>query len=86
MQSFIGAIIVACYLFGHVFKIRRVAYAIIVSGYGSEENYEYLEMEEMMGYVKYNWFQRNPWKPVLQGSSVPASITATLCAVGRKAV
>ena len=26
------------------------------SGYGSEENYEYLEMEEMMGYVKYNWF------------------------------
>lgn len=23
---------------------------------------------------------RNPWKPVLQGSSVPVSITATLCA------
>ena len=28
------------------------------SGYGSEENYEYMEMEEMVGYVKYNWFHK----------------------------
>ena len=28
----------------------------------------------------------NLWKPGLQGSSVPVSITATLCAAGRKAV
>lgn len=33
------------------------------SGYGSEENYEYLEMEEMMGYVKYNWFHKEQHKP-----------------------
>ena len=32
------------------------------SGYGSEENYE-LEMEEMMGYVKYNWFHKRQHKP-----------------------
>ena len=31
------------------------------SGYGSEENYEYLEMEEMMGYVKYNWFHKDTY-------------------------
>ena len=33
------------------------------SGYGSEENYEYLEMEEMVGYVKYNWFHKEQHKP-----------------------
>ena len=33
------------------------------SGYGSEENYEYLDMEEMMGYVKYNWFHKEQHKP-----------------------
>ena len=32
-------------------------------GAGSEENYEYLEMEEMMGYVKYNWFHKEQHKP-----------------------
>ena len=33
------------------------------SGYGSEENYEYMEMEEMVGYVKYNWFHKEQHKP-----------------------
>ena len=31
--------------------------------YGSEEDYQYLEMEEMMGYVKYNWFHKEQHKP-----------------------
>lgn len=26
------------------------------AGYGSEENYEYLEKEKITGYVKYNYF------------------------------
>ena len=29
------------------------------SGYGSEENYEYMEMEEMVGYVKTTGFTKN---------------------------
>lgn len=29
----------------------------------NKENYEYLEMEEMMGYVKYNWFHKEQHKP-----------------------
>ena len=33
------------------------------SGYGSEEDYEYMEMEEMVGYVKYNWFHKEQHKP-----------------------
>ena len=33
------------------------------SGYGPEENYEYMEMEEMVGYVKYNWFHKEQHKP-----------------------
>ena len=33
------------------------------SGYGSEENYEYMEMEGMVGYVKYNWFHKEQHKP-----------------------
>ena len=33
------------------------------SGYGSEENYEYMEMEDMVGYVKYNWFHKEQHKP-----------------------
>ena len=33
-------------------KHKLPPYVIADSGYGSEENYEYLEMEEMMGYVK----------------------------------
>ena len=42
-------------LINKAYEIAKERYAD--SGYGSEENHEYLEMEEMMGYVKYNWFQ-----------------------------
>ena len=48
------------------------------SGYGSEEeNYEYLEMEEMMGYVKYNWFHKEQHKPFKEDASTKQTLTTT---------
>lgn len=33
------------------------------SGYGSLENYEFIEEEDMVGYVKYNWFHKEQHRP-----------------------
>lgn len=33
------------------------------SGYGSLENYEFIEEENMIGYVKYNWFHKEQHRP-----------------------
>lgn len=43
------------------------------SGYGSEENYEYMEMEEMVGYVKYNWFHKEQHKPFKEDAFTQAN-------------
>ena len=33
------------------------------SGYGSLENYEFIEEEDMVGYFKYNWFHKEQHRP-----------------------
>ena len=44
------------------------------SGYGSLENYEFIEEEDMIGYVKYNWFHKEQHRPFKEDAFNPANL------------
>ena len=59
-----------CYFIGtHFVKVRKWRHGrqsqtvTADSGYGSLENYEFIEEENMIGYVKYNWFHKEQHRP-----------------------
>ena len=44
------------------------------SGYGSEENYEYLEQNDIDAYVKYNWFHKEQHAPYKNNPFLPNNL------------
>ena len=44
------------------------------SGYGSLENYEFIEEEDMIGYVKYNWFHKEQHRPFKENAFSQANL------------
>lgn len=62
------------------------------AGYGSEQNYEWLEDNEITGYVKYNWFHKEQKRSFKKDHTQPANWKYDekkdewTCAEGRKLV